>query len=78
MQGIQNAKWRFPGGDAEPLTLRIYGAFRTPYKVVTPALKLDFDQEGLFDEVAVGTIIADRPPHRSARALVSACGSYLG
>ena len=30
------------------------------------------------DEVAVGTIIADRPPHRSARALISACGSYLG
>ena len=29
-------------------------------------------------EVAVGTIIADRPPHRSARALISACGSYLG
>ena len=28
--------------------------------------------------VAVGTIITDRPPHRSARALVSACGSYLG
>jgi uncharacterized protein (DUF427 family) len=28
--------------------------------------------------VAVGTIIADRPPHRSARALISACGSYLG
>jgi ParB family transcriptional regulator, chromosome partitioning protein len=31
-----------------------------------------------FSEVAVGTIIADRPPHRSARALISACGSYLG
>jgi hypothetical protein len=30
------------------------------------------------DKVAVGTIIADRPPHRSARALISACGSYLG
>ena len=29
-------------------------------------------------EVAVGTIISDRPPHRSARALISACGSYLG
>jgi hypothetical protein len=29
-------------------------------------------------EVAVGTIIADRPPHRSVRALVSAYGSYLG
>jgi hypothetical protein len=29
-------------------------------------------------EVAVGTIIADRPPHGSARALVSACGSYRG
>jgi mannonate dehydratase len=28
--------------------------------------------------VAVGTIISDRPPHRSARALISACGSYLG
>jgi hypothetical protein len=25
------------------------------------------------DKVAVGTIIADRPPHRSARALISAC-----
>jgi hypothetical protein len=35
------------------------------------------DRSG-FDEVAVGTIIADRPPHRSARALTSACGSYLG
>ena len=31
-----------------------------------------------FDSVAVGTIIADRPPHRSARALISACGCYLG
>jgi hypothetical protein len=30
------------------------------------------------NEVAVGTIIADRPPHRSVRALVSAYGSYLG
>ena len=30
------------------------------------------------DEVAVGTIIADRPPHRSVRALISAYGSYLG
>ena len=29
-------------------------------------------------EVAVETIISDRPPHRSARALISACGSYLG
>ena len=29
-----------------------------------------------FSEVAVGTTIADRPPHRSARALISACGSY--
>jgi len=29
-------------------------------------------------EVAVGTIIADRPPHRSVRALISAYGSYLG
>jgi hypothetical protein len=28
--------------------------------------------------VAVGTTIADRPPHGSARALVSACGSYRG
>ena len=28
--------------------------------------------------VAVGMIISDRPPHRSARALISACGSYLG
>ncbi len=28
--------------------------------------------------VAVGTIITDRPPHRSVRALVSAYGSYLG
>ena len=27
-------------------------------------------------EVAVGTTIADRPPHGSARALISACGSY--
>src|ERR1700756_129766 len=27
--------------------------------------------------VAVGTIISDRPPHRPARALISACGSYL-
>jgi hypothetical protein len=32
----------------------------------------------LFGEVAVGTIIADRPPHRSVRALISAYGSYLG
>jgi hypothetical protein len=32
----------------------------------------------VLSEVAVGTIIADRPPHRSARALISACGSYLG
>jgi hypothetical protein len=30
------------------------------------------------DEVAVGTTIADRPPHSSARALLSACGSYRG
>src|ERR1035437_536732 len=30
------------------------------------------------NEVAVGTIIADRPPHGSARALVSASGSYRG
>jgi hypothetical protein len=29
-------------------------------------------------EVAVGTIIVHRPPHRSVRALVSAYGSYLG
>jgi len=29
-------------------------------------------------EVAVGTTIADRPPQRSTRALVSACGSYRG
>jgi hypothetical protein len=28
--------------------------------------------------VAVGTTIADRPPQGSARALVSACGSYRG
>jgi hypothetical protein len=28
--------------------------------------------------VAVGTTIADRPPQRSARALLSACGSYRG
>jgi hypothetical protein len=28
------------------------------------------------DEVAVGTVIADRPPRGSARALISACGSY--
>src|SRR5262252_3235665 len=28
--------------------------------------------------VAVGTTIADRPPHGSARALISACGSYRG
>ena len=27
--------------------------------------------------VAVGTTIADRPPHRSVRALISAYGSYL-
>jgi hypothetical protein len=27
-------------------------------------------------KVAVGTTIAGRPPHRSARALISACGSY--
>src|SRR5271163_807885 len=32
----------------------------------------------LVKEVAVGTIIADRPPHRSVRALISAYGSYLG
>jgi hypothetical protein len=36
------------------------------------------DRTSGLDEVAVGTIIADRPPHRSARALISACGSYLG
>jgi hypothetical protein len=29
-------------------------------------------------EVAVGTTIADRPPHRSVRALISAHGSYRG
>src|SRR5215471_2251099 len=29
-------------------------------------------------KVAVGTTIADRPPHGSARALISACGSYRG
>ena len=28
------------------------------------------------NEVAVGTTIADRPPRGSARALISACGSY--
>jgi Family of unknown function (DUF5317) len=28
--------------------------------------------------IAVGTIIADRPPHRPGRALISASGSYLG
>ncbi len=33
---------------------------------------------GPVNEVAVGTTIADRPPHRSARALISACGSYRG
>jgi hypothetical protein len=32
----------------------------------------------VLETVAVGTIIADRPPHRSVRALVSAYGSYLG
>jgi hypothetical protein len=37
-----------------------------------------FGALGVLTEVAVGTIIADRPPHRSARALISACGSYLG
>ena len=31
-----------------------------------------------FSWVAVGTTIADRPPHGSARALISACGSYRG
>jgi len=30
------------------------------------------------NEVAVGTIIADRPPHRSVHALISAYGSYRG
>jgi hypothetical protein len=30
------------------------------------------------DEIAVGTIIADRPPRGPGRALVSASGSYLG
>src|SRR5438552_220145 len=29
-------------------------------------------------EIAVGTIIADRPPHGPGRALISASGSYLG
>jgi len=28
--------------------------------------------------IAVGTIIADRPPHGPGRALISASGSYLG
>jgi hypothetical protein len=37
-----------------------------------------FPEPNALNEVAVGTIIADRPPHRSARALISACGSYLG
>jgi hypothetical protein len=41
--------------------------------------KFQVDRDGTsLDEVAVGTIISDRPPHRSARALISACGSYLG
>jgi len=31
----------------------------------------------LVRKVAVGTIITDRPPHRSERALNGACGSYL-
>jgi hypothetical protein len=46
---------------------------------------LDWREQGLalielklFTKVAVGTIIADRPPHRSVRALISAYGSYLG
>ena len=30
------------------------------------------------NEIAVGTIIADRPPHGPGRALISASGSYLG
>jgi hypothetical protein len=49
--------------------------------ILTPtgrkAITLRISVPGHF-EVAVGTIIADRPPHRSARALISACGSYRG
>jgi len=43
----------------------------------TPAIRA-FGVTGGPAEVAVGTIIADRPPHRSVRALISAYGSYLG
>jgi hypothetical protein len=38
----------------------------------------DEAKEGQGDEIAVGTIIADRPPHGPGRALLSASGSYLG
>ena len=51
-------------------------------EIPTPPLaQADYWQLALIsfvDEVAVGTIIADRPPHRSVRALISAYGSYLG
>jgi hypothetical protein len=37
-----------------------------------------FEGSRPLETVAVGTIISDRPPHRSVRALISAYGSYLG
>jgi MerR family transcriptional regulator, copper efflux regulator len=39
---------------------------------------LESELETDLRKVAVGTTITDRPPHSSARALISACGSYRG
>jgi hypothetical protein len=48
----------------------LYYHFRTERRPGTPLLTTRFNK------VAVGTTIADRPPRGSARALISACGSY--
>jgi hypothetical protein len=50
---------------------------RHPAQCAAPATRRLL-YSSVVNEVAVGTIISDRPPHRSARALISACGSYLG
>jgi len=51
------------------------GQWRRPFEVSTADDR--YRACASVDEVAVGTIITDRPPHRSVRALISAYGSYL-
>jgi hypothetical protein len=68
----------FLQGTCTPYNMPVYpGALRVAGN--SPGTRtVGVSLRGLVNAVAVGTIIADRPPAQTVRALISAYGSYLG